>query len=219
MPTAFQDDVITGLAALILITTFVMLSHKSLTPTIRTYTLQSILLSILAFLVGFFTGDHEIWIIASITLVLKGYGIPRLLNYIIEHLRIRRERESAIGIPTSLLAAGLLVLLAGAATARIPQGAESLGRASLVVSLSCVLIGIFLMATRRKAITQVIGLLVMENGMFLAALSLTYGMPLIVELGIAVDILVAAVVLGVLLFNINRTFDTIDTRQMERLAE
>ncbi|MFA5861694.1 MAG: hydrogenase [Candidatus Thermoplasmatota archaeon] len=219
MTTPLQTDILTGLTALVLIMTFIMVSHKSLTPTIRTYAYQSILLSILAFLVGLFTGEHQIWIIAVVTLVLKGFAIPKLLNYIIDRLKIRRERESPLGIPTSLLACGLLVLLAYAATSRLPQAETSLGRASLGVSLSVVLIGVFIMATRRKAVTQTIGLLVMENGMFLAALSLTYGMPLIVELGVAFDVLVAAIVLGILLFNINQTFDTIDTRQMERLAE
>jgi hydrogenase-4 component E len=214
-----QSDILTSLSALALVSTFVMVSHKSLTPTIRTYAFQSVLLSLIAFLVGLFTGERQIWIIAAITLALKGFGIPKLLNYVIEHLKIRRERESPVGIPTSLLVCGLFVLLAYAATSRLPQGETSLGRVSLAISLAMVLIGVFIMATRHKAVTQTIGLLVMENGMFLAALSLTYGMPLIVELGVAFDVLVAAIILGILLFNINRTFDTIDTRSLERLAE
>lgn len=219
MDAAYESEILAGLSALALVATLVMVSHKSLTPTIRTYAFQSLVLSAIAFLVGLFTGEHEIWIIAGVTLVLKAYGIPRLLNYILDHLHIRRERESRVGIPSSLLACGLLVVLAYAATAELPPGEGSLGRVGLTVSLSMVLIGVLLMATRHKAVTQTIGLLVAENGMFLAALSLTYGMPLIVELGIAVDVLVAAIVLGILLFNINKTFDTIDTRQLERLAE
>jgi hydrogenase-4 component E len=215
----FEADVLTGLSALALVTSFVMVSHKSLTSTIRTYAVQSVLLSAIAFLVGLFTGERHIWVIAVITLVLKGFAIPKLLNYVIEHLKIRRERESAFGIPTSLLVCGLFVLLAYAATSRLPSDETSLGRVTLAISLAIVLIGVFVMATRHKAITQTLGLLVMENGMFLAALSLTYGMPLIVELGVAFDVLVAAIILGLLLFNINKTFDTIDTRRMERLAE
>lgn len=214
-----QGALLTALSALALVSTFIMVSHKSLTPTIRTYRFQSVILSVIAFLVGLFSGEHHIWIIAAITLALKGYGIPRLLHYIIEHLKVRRERESPVGIPTSLLVCGLLVLLAYAATIRLPADDAELGRLNLAISLAMVLIGVFMMATRHKAVTQTIGLLVMENGMFLAALSLTSGMPLIVELGVAFDVLVAGIVLGILLFNINKTFDTIDTRSMERLTE
>ncbi len=207
------------LAALALVTTFVMISHKSLTPTIRAYGVQSAILAALAFLVGLFTGERHVWIAAAITLALKGYGIPALLNRVVDRIRVKRERESRIGIPASLLAAGGFVVLAYVATARVPFEEASLGRVPLVMSLSMVLIGLFTMVSRRKAVTQTIGLLVMENGMFLAALSLTYGMPLVVELGIAFDVLVAAIILGILVFSINRTFDTINTRSLESLTE
>ncbi|MHB8603842.1 MAG: hydrogenase [Thermoplasmatota archaeon] len=214
-----ESDVVTGLAGLVLVSTFVMMSHKSLAPTIRTYALQSMLVAAIAFLVGLFTREYRIWIIAAVTLGLKGFGIPALLDYITDRIRIKRERESAIGIPTSLLIAGAFVLLAFVATAGLTPEAARLGRLTLAASLAVVLIGLFTMATRVKAITQVLGLLVMENGMFLAALSLTYGMPLIVELGIAFDVLVAAIIVGVLIFSISQTFDTIDTKKLESLAE
>ncbi|MHB8586306.1 MAG: hydrogenase [Thermoplasmatota archaeon] len=215
----FYVALVEAMAGLILVATFVMLSHKSLGPTIRTYSFQSVVLAALAFVVGLATGQYELWVLAAIALALKGFAIPGFLNFITDKIRIKRERESAIGIPASLLLAGGFVVLAFVATSRLTTTVADFGPAPLIVSVSVVLIGLFIMVSRTKAITQTIGLLVMDNGMDLAALSLTHGMPLLVELGIAFDLLVAAIVVGIFVFQINRTFDTINTRSLERLAE
>jgi hydrogenase-4 component E len=87
----------------------------------------------------------------------------------------------------------------------------------LSVSIAVMLIGLFIMMTRKKALTQIVGLLTIENGVFLSGLSITYGMPLIVEVGIFFDILVAALILGVFVFRINQTFDSINVDALRRL--
>ena len=81
------------------------------------------------------------------------------------------------------------------------------------------MIGLLMMITRRHAVTQIIGFLAMENGLFFAATSATYGMPLVVELGVAIDVLIAAFIFGIFFFHINTTFDSLDVEQMARLKE
>ena len=95
--------------------------------------------------------------------------------------------------------------------------AASLGHNVLAVAITLFLIGFFMMVNRRKALTQVLALLSLENGLFLAAISLTYGMPLIVELGVLFDVLVAVMVLGILVYRIRETFESMDVSRLRRL--
>ena len=89
----------------------------------------------------------------------------------------------------------------------------------LAVAIALFLIGFFSMVNRRKALTQVLGLLSLENGLFLAAISLTYGVPLVVEIGILFDVLIAVMVLGILVFRIRETFDSMDVSKLRKLRE
>jgi hydrogenase-4 component E len=210
---------IDALSALFVVTTLVMISHKSIMPTIRMYALQSAILSVIATLIAVSTGEYQILVIAFITLALKAIAIPKLLTYIVDRIKIKRESEPYIDLSLGLVIAGALLLLAYWIVQPIKIPDTLVAKHSLTASLGVVFIGFFMMVSRRKAITQTLGLLVMDNGMFLAALSLTYGMPLIVELGIAFDILVAAIILGILLFNINKTFDSVDSSRMTTLND
>jgi hydrogenase-4 component E len=100
---------------------------------------------------------------------------------------------------------------------RPEAGAASLGHNTLAVAISVFLIGFFMMINRRKALTQVLALLTLENGIFLAATCLTYGMPLIVELGVFFDVLVAVLVLGILVYRIRESFESMDVSKLRRL--
>jgi hydrogenase-4 component E len=93
----------------------------------------------------------------------------------------------------------------------------ALGHNTLAIAIALFLIGFFMMVNRRKALTQVLGLLSMENGIFLAGISLTYGVPLVIELGIFFDVLVAVMVLGILVYRIGGTFDSMDVSKLRRL--
>ena len=127
--------------------------------------------------------------------------------------------ELLVNIPASLLISGGLAIVAYYITEPMIAHGTVITRNCLAISLAVVLIGFFVMISRRKAITQVMGLLMMENGLFLAAISLTYGMPMIVEIGVFFDILVGALIMGVFAFRINRTFETIDTGILKRLRD
>ena len=124
-----------------------------------------------------------------------------------------------MNIPTIMLAGIVLVILAFNLAAPISQLAGTVTRSTLGIAMASVLLSFLMMITRSKAVPQVVGFLAMENGLFFAATAAVYGMPMVVELGIALDVLVASLILGVFLFQIRERFDSVDTRHLERLKE
>ena len=208
------------LAAAILVTTFLIISSRSLTFYVRLFSLQSCMLGCVALLVVVGYGETHILVPAILTLLVKGVGIPIVLNRLIVRIKVPKEVDFSVNTTISLLICGFLVILANSVADPILSSTQVLSAMAtkvLPVSISIMLIGLFIMTSRKKAITQIIGLLTMENGVFLSGLSITSGMPMIVELGIFFDILVAALILGVFVFRINRTFETIDIDTLRRL--
>ena len=141
-----------------------------------------------------------------------------------KRIGIRREIEPLINVPLSILISGGLTLLGYVVAESFYHPEETsaraaLGHNTLAVAIALFLIGFFAMVNRRKALTQVLGLLSLENGLFLAAISLTYGMPLVVEVGIFFDVLVAVMILGILVFRIGETFDSMDVSKLRKLRE
>src|SRR5208337_4735454 len=128
--------------------------------------------------------------------------------------------ETLINIPTTMLFGILLVILAfNLATPVSVISGGTVAKSPLGIALALVLLSFMMMLTRSKAVPQVIGFLAMENGLFFAAISATYGMPMVVELGIALDVLVGAVIFGVFFFQIRERFDSLDLRNLEELRE
>ncbi len=183
----------------------------------RSFALQSVMLATIAAVLAYHTGSEHIYVVAGLTLVVKGIVIPRFLTYSIDRLKVRREIEPLVGIPASLLVSGMLVIVAFYVTEPLISSAEAVTRNCLAISMSVVFIGMFMMISRRKAITQMVGLLMMENGLFLGIISTTYGMPLIVEIGVFFDVLMAVLIMGIFAYRINRTFETLDTTFLRRL--
>lgn len=203
------------LMTLLLVVTFMMLGSKRLRPCVRLYALQSLLIASIATSVAASTGLAHIYLVALLTSAVKVIAIPYILLYIIREIRVQREVELYVNVPSSLMAGGGLVLLA--LYIAQPIAGDAVMREGLTISLATFLIGLFMMVSRKTALAQILGLLVAENGLFLAAVVLTSGMPLIVELGIAFDALVGVIIMGVLVFRIKRTFDTIDTGSLRNL--
>jgi len=211
--------VINGLAALVLLCAFVAVSSSRMQALVRTFAIQSLALGVLAASVAYFTGSAQIYVVAVLTIGLKAFLIPRMLAYVMKRIKIEKEVDPLLNIPSSLLVSGGLAVLAYYVTEPLIVHGGAITRNALALSLAVVLIGFFIMISRRKAITQVVGLLIMENGLFMAAISVTYGMPLIVELGIFFDVLVAVIIMGVFAFRINNTFDSLDTSFLRRLRD
>jgi len=214
-----DNNLVNGLAALVLLAAFALVASQRMQTIVRVFALQSLALGLLAACVAYITGYSHIYIVAALTIVLKALLIPRILTYVMQRIQVTKEVEPSVNTPSSLLIAGALAVVAYYVTEPLIMVGTSITKNVLALSLAVLLIGLFVMITRRKAITQVIGLLVMENGLFMAAISITYGMPLIVELGIFFDVLVAVLIMGVFVFRIKGTFETLDTSFLRRLRD
>jgi len=202
--------------ALILVSTFLILGSTRLYSCVRAFGIQSFLLACVAGIVAFSTGKFDIYIVALLTLVIKAALIPYIFIYIIREIKVKREVELYVSVPSSIMIGGVLVVISYYLIRSINIMSE-LSSLSLSASMSLVSIGLFIMISRKKAIMQMLGILIMENGLFLGAISLTYGMPLLVELGIFFDVLIGVLIMGILVFRINRTFESIDTDMLKTL--
>ncbi len=212
----FGSDVMQLLIALILVSTFMILGSTRLYSCVRALGIQSFLLACVAGVVAFSTGKIDIYIVAFLTLIIKAALIPFIFVYIIREIKVKREIDLFVNISPSLIIGGILVVISYYIIRSITLITE-LSSFALSASMSLVSIGLFIMISRKKALMQMLGILIMENGLFLGAISLTYGMPLLVELGIFFDVLVGVLIMGILIFRINRTFETIDTDMLRTL--
>jgi hydrogenase-4 component E len=207
-------------AAAILVTAFLIVASRSLGFYIRLFALQSVFLAAVAFLVAIGYGELHILIPAVLTLAIKAAAIPMVLSRVGDRIQVKKEVDFSVNITVSLLICGGLVILADSVAQPVlgiqPGEASGVSRV-LSASIALMLIGLFIMTSRKQAITQIIGLLTIENGVFLSGLSITYGMPLIVELGVFFDILIAVLILGVFVFRINKTFETISIEALRSL--
>ena len=202
--------------ALILVSTFMMLGSTRLYSCVRAFGIQSFLLACVAGIVAISTGKIDIYIVAILTLLIKAAIIPYIFIYIIREIKVKREVELYVSVSLSLIIRGVLVVISYYLIRSINIMSE-LSSLSLSASMSLVSIGLFIMISRKKAIMQMLGILIMENGLFLGAISLTYGMPLLVELGIFFDVLIGVLIMGILIFRINKTFESIDTDMLKTL--
>jgi len=215
----FGPQVINLLAALLLLLAFAMLSQRRILSLINLFAAQGFVLFLSTALVAALTDQKHLYVSAAVTLVLKVTLLPWILHRLIRRLNVKWDVETLINIPTTMLVGILLVILAFNLAAPISQLAGTVTRSTLGIALASMLLSFMMMITRSKAVPQVIGFLSMENGLFFAATAAVYGMPMVVELGVALDVLVAALILGIFIFEIRERFDTLDTRHLEKLKE
>jgi hydrogenase-4 component E len=213
------EQAIFVLSALVLYTSFSMLAQSRLFNLINIFAWQGTLLGMTAALVAFISNQPHLYISALLTLVLKAWLIPWMLRKQVIRLKLQREIET-LATPTLTSLAGVgLVIFSYYIALPIKSLSNSITRNTISESLAIVLLAMLLIITRRQAVSQVVGFMAIENGLFFAALVSTYGMPMIVELGIAFDVLVAAVLFGVFFFEMRSSIDSLDVDQMNRLHE
>ena len=211
------SQLITLLAAGMLVIQLLMVVQAMLLTIIRLFAIQSLLLAGIAAVMAYNHNASHVYMIAVLTIIGKVIFLPWLLNRLVQRIQIHQEIEPLLNAPTSMLICGGLTLL-GYVVARPFTSLDRLGNNTLAIALTLLLTGFFLMINRRKALTQVLALLTVENGVMLAAVALTsYGMPLVVELGIFFDVLVAVMVLGILVYRIRENFDSMDTSKLNQL--
>jgi hydrogenase-4 component E len=204
-------------AVLMLVVQLLLVVQRMLLTSIRLFAIQSVFLAGIAAVVAYAHGAFHVYVVVALTLIGKVMFLPWLLDRQVRRMNIIQEIEPLVNFPTSMLICGGLTLL-GYLVARPFTSLERLGNNTLAVAITLVLTGFFLMINRRKAITQVLALLTVENGVMLAAVALTtYGMPLVVELGIFFDVLVAVMILGILVYRIRETFASMDVSKLNQL--
>lgn len=206
------------LLIVVLLLNFFTLGTSRVSSVINGSAAQGIVLGLVALLAHEKFGVQPL-VIAAVTVVLKGVLIPRMLLRAMRDVGIRREVEPFIGpVPSLLICAlgtGLAVLFARA----LPLVQEHAVSLLVPTSLSTVFTGFLLLTTRRKAITQVVGYLVLENGVFIMGLTLVHAMPFMVEMGVLLDLLVGIFVMGIIINHINREFASLDTSNLSQLKD
>lgn len=207
------------LAALVLFLSFVLLAQSRLVSAIHAFAWQGVLVAAVTAVVALTGDSHHLFFSAGLTLVLKALLIPWMLHRQVRRLELERHSETLQRPALSIMAAVGLVIFSSWLV--LPMVAEELTftRNIVAISLAVVLIGFLMMVVRQQAVAQVLGFMSIENGLFLAAVSATGGMPLIVELGVAFDVLVAMVLFGVFFFQIRESIDSLDVDRLNRLSE
>jgi hydrogenase-4 component E len=200
-----------------LVSAYLMVGQKALFTTIRLYGLQSLLLAIVAITIAISESHQELLVTAALTIVLKTILIPWFLMRTVDRIGIHREIEPFLNVPVSLLICLGLTVVGYRVSTGFEEGTQLVTHHLIGVALSLLLIGLFLMVTRKKAITQILALLTVENAVFLVAVGVTTGMPLVVEFGIAFDVILAVLVLGILVQRIVGRFESMDVSRLSNL--
>ena len=215
----FATQVLHLCAALLLLASFAMLAQRRILSLVNLFAMQGVLLTLSTAVAAHVSGAEHLYLSAALSLLLKVLLLPWILHRLIERLAVRFDTETLINIPSTMLIGILVVVFAFTLAQPISQLSSAVTRSTLGVALAMVLLSFLMMITRRKAVSQVIGFLAMENGLFFAATSATYGMPMVVELGVALDVLVGTLILGVFFFQIREQFDSLDLHHLEQLKE
>ena len=214
-----DQQLLDSCAALLLLLSFAMLSQRRIVTLVNLYALQGAVLAAATLLLAWRTGEDHLYLSAALTLALKVAFLPWLLHRLIRRLDVYWDTEPLLNVSGTMLAGLVIVVFAFALAQPITRLADTATRSAVGIAISVVLLAFLMMITRRKAMSQVIGFLSMENGVFFGAMSASYGMPMVVELGVALDVLVAVLVLGVFFFQIRERFDSLDLHHLETLKE
>jgi len=200
-----------------LLCALIVLWRRGVAAYITAFTWQSVVLGALTAAVGYFGNDPQLYVVAALLFAIKAVAIPNLLRRVAQRFTAGRESAPYVNTATSLVASGLLVLLAYAAARPLEAIADVPTRAGMPLAMGLLFISLFIIVSRKLAITQVIGFLMLENAIALLAVLATYGVPLIVELGVFLDALMGFIVMQIFLYDIHDTFSTTDVDVLKRL--
>jgi hydrogenase-4 membrane subunit HyfE len=217
--TPFDLQLLNTCAALLLLLSFAMLAQRRVVTLVNLLATQGALLVAATLLLAHRTGQEHLYLSAGLTFALKVLFLPWLLHRLIRRLEVYWDTEQLINISGTMLIGLVVVVFAFGLTQPITQLAATSSKSAIGIAVSVILLAFLMMITRRKAMSQVVGFLSLENGLFFGAMSATYGMPMVVELGVALDVLVAMLVLGVFFFQIREQFDSLDLHNLESLKE
>jgi hydrogenase-4 component E len=216
---SINEQAILTMASMILASSLALLAQSRVISTIRLFAWQGVLLAVITALVALHTREFHLLISAFLTLSLKAMFIPWLLIRQAKSLNILKESDAVIRPGLILLMGGAMVVFCYSVVQPIEVLAASVTRNAVALSLAVVMLSMLMLITRRKAVTQVVAFMALENGLFFAAITTTQGMPLVVELGVAFDVMVAAVIFGVFFFHMRDSIGSLDVDELVRLSE
>ena len=199
--------------------TILLIVRTSLEGQVRVFGLQSFVLALLSMLIALYSGSLELLGVGVALVVVKGVAIPRVLNRAVANIGLQRAAAPYLGTAPALIICGMLTIIAFYVMTPIAASNPLPTADAIPLAFAGVLIGFFIMVNRRRAVTQILGFLMLENGIFLLALLATYGVPFIVEMGVFLDLLVAVLIMEVFVYHIKDNFDSIDVGELGNLKE
>ena len=216
MTVELATRLIDVLGALLLFTMLLILAAGQVYRAIYAVAAQAVFLGIAGAVLGWATGNADLWIIAGVTIVVKAVLLPWLLIWVVKRVQISREIEPVIPTNATLTIAAAIVVLAFHLNASLGPVRQTITGNALPVGIALILVGVLVMASRRKALAQMVGLFASENGIFFTAMAVSQGMPLIIEIGVILDVVLGALVMGILVLRVRSSVDT-DIADLESL--
>ncbi len=210
------SKVLSSFSVFLFLTVLLLVVARRISTSILLFSLQSAIIAAEVFATGFRERLAEAYVVGVLVFVIKVVGIPRALFRLVSRLQTARDVKASTTPAQSVFVAAAMIYLSYAAVHSYGQ-AVHVPEDALAAAVALILTGAFLMVSRKKALMQVLGLLVLENGIFLAALTTTFGMPLVIEIGIFFDILMGLLLMGIFTFRIRDTFDHLDVSKLRRL--
>ncbi len=212
----FSQLVVLG-SSLTLVAALILLVRRSIPAYVTAFAWQSAMLAAVTATVAWFSGDRALYFVAALLFLLKVVALPRLLRAMAARFGAERELRPYVNVASSVLVAGLLVVAGYTITRPLVAMSDLPTRGAMPLAMGLVFVSLFVVVSRKKALTQVVGFLMLENGVALLAILGTYGIPLIVELGVFLDALMGFLVMQVFMYRIHETFESIDVDALNRL--
>lgn len=213
--TQFSTQASELLLLVVVLTDFAVLGLSRLSACIRAIAFQGLLLGLLPLVLSPLAA-HSVVLALGVILV-KAIVLPWFLRWAIREASIRREVEPLLGYIPSMVLGGAALGVAFAVAARLPAGPH--GGLLIPVALLTLILGLVVLITRAKAVTQVVGYLMLENGVYLFGLTQASRVPFLVEIGVLLDVFVGVFIMGIVVFHINREFDSISADRLAELRE
>lgn len=215
----FYTQAILSMSALVGLTSFLMLGQGRLLRLIFVFAVQGLLLTLTTSLAAYSLDNPHLYISAVLTFALKVIFIPWMLQKQVLAMNMHRDVEALKNNTAVMLSGASLMVFSYYVLQPIIHTSSMIMLNALAVSLSVVLLGLMLMISHRQAVAHVVGFMSIENGLFFAAIVATNGMPMVVELGVAFDVLVAAILFGIFFLHIRTSIDSLDVDKMNKLNE
>jgi hydrogenase-4 membrane subunit HyfE len=210
------QTIIDDLGALLLFTMILIIAASQVYRAIYAVAAQSLLIAVAGGVLAVATNNADLWVIAGITLVIKAIGLPWVLHWVVRRMNIRREVEPMIPVWVTLGLAVAIIVMSFHLSASLGTVRQAITGNALPVGIALTLLGVLVMATRKTALTQMVGLFASENGIFFTAMAVTQGMPFIIEIGVTLDVILAALVMTIMVLRVRSTVDA-DIADLDRL--